>query len=93
MLKTFIPVLLAASLLSGMTTAKERARDLGVTFDGTPGKLNAITDVAGVEVGHVTLIEGEGRTEVGRGPVRTDVTVVLPRGHAGSKPVNGAFST
>lgn len=91
MLKIFIPVLLAASLLSGIAAAKERARDLGVAFDGTPGKLNAITDVAGVEVGHVTLIEGEGRIEAGRGPVRTGVTIVLPRGHASSKPVNGGF--
>ncbi|MBN9221313.1 MAG: P1 family peptidase [Mesorhizobium sp.] len=78
-------------MLSGMAAAGERARDLGVAFDGTPGKLNAITDVAGVEVGHITLIEGEGRIEVGRGPVRTGVTVVLPRGHASSKPVNGGF--
>ncbi|CAM5349844.1 Beta-peptidyl aminopeptidase BapA [Mycolicibacterium aubagnense] len=91
MLKTFIPVLLAASLSSGMATASERARDLGVAFDGTPGKLNAITDVAGVEVGQVTLIEGNGRIEVGQGPVRTGVTVVLPRGRASSKPVNGGF--
>ncbi|OQM76825.1 hypothetical protein BFN67_12605 [Pseudaminobacter manganicus] len=74
-----------------MAAAGDRARDLGVAFDGKPGKLNAITDVAGVEVGHVTLIEGEGPTEVGRGPVRTGVTVVLPRGHASSKPVNGGF--
>src|SRR5262245_31660353 len=59
---------------------KSRARDLGVPFDGTPGPLNAITDVAGVEVGHATLIAGEGRLEVGKGPVRTGVTAVLPRG-------------
>lgn len=91
MLKKFIPVLLAASLSSGMAASRERARDLGVDFDGTPGKLNAITDVAGVEVGHVTLIEGDGRISVGQGPVRTGVTVVLPRGHASSKPVNGGF--
>jgi D-aminopeptidase len=59
---------------------KSRARDLGVPFDGTPGKLNAITDVAGVEVGHTTLISGEGKLQVGKGPVRTGVTAVLPRG-------------
>jgi len=59
---------------------KERARDLGVPFDGTPGKLNAITDVSGVEVGHTTLISGEGKLQVGKGPVRTGVTAVLPRG-------------
>jgi D-aminopeptidase len=59
---------------------KPRARDLGVPFDGTPGKFNAITDVAGVQVGHTTLISGEGKLVVGKGPVRTGVTAVLPRG-------------
>ena len=57
-----------------------RARDLGIPFDGTPGPLNAITDVAGVTVGHTTLISGSGRLQVGHGPVRTGVTAVLPRG-------------
>jgi D-aminopeptidase len=60
--------------------AKPRARDLGIPFDGTPGALNAITDVAGVTVGHTTLISGEGKLVVGQGPVRTGVTAVLPRG-------------
>jgi len=59
---------------------KPRARDLGIPFDGTPGPLNAITDVKGVEAGHTTLISGEGRLEVGKGPVRTGVTAILPRG-------------
>jgi len=59
---------------------KPRARDLGVPFDGTPGPLNAITDVAGVTVGHTTLISGEGKLQIGKGPVRTGVTAVLPRG-------------
>ena len=60
-----------------------RARDLGVTIGrGTPGPQNAITDVAGVTVGHVTLIEGDGPLVVGRGPIRTGVTVVCPRGAA-----------
>src|SRR5256884_1725394 len=59
-----------------------RARDLGVPFEGTPGKFNAITDVAGVEVGYTTLISGDGKLIVGQGPVRTGVTAVLPRGHA-----------
>ncbi len=59
---------------------KPRARDLGVPFDGTPGPFNAITDVAGVEVGHTTLISGEGKLVVGKGPVRTGVTAILPRG-------------
>ena len=58
-----------------------RARDLGIPFEGTPGPLNAITDVAGIEVGYTTLISGEGKLEVGKGPVRTGVTAILPRGH------------
>jgi len=71
--------------------SKPRARDLGVPFDGTPGPLNAITDVAGVEVGHTTLISGEGKLQVGVGPVRTGVTAVLPRGKASSDPVFAAW--
>jgi D-aminopeptidase len=59
---------------------KPRARDIGVPFDGTPGSFNAITDVTGVTVGHVTLIEGSGALRVGSGPVRTGVTAILPRG-------------
>ena len=62
-------------------TKAVRARDLGIPFDGTPGKFNAITDVAGVEVGYTTLISGEGKIEVGKGPVRTGVTAIIPRGH------------
>jgi L-aminopeptidase/D-esterase-like protein len=62
--------------------SKPRARDLGVPFDGTPGALNAITDVAGVEVGVTTLVSGEGALKVGTGPVRTGVTAILPRGKA-----------
>jgi D-aminopeptidase len=57
-----------------------RARDLGIPFDGTPGKFNAITDVPGVAVGYTTLITGEGKLEPGKGPVRTGVTAILPRG-------------
>jgi D-aminopeptidase len=57
-----------------------RARDLGIPFDGTPGKFNAITDVPGVQIGYTTLISGEGKLEVGKGPVRTGVTTILPRG-------------
>ena len=59
-----------------------RARDLGIPFDGTPGKFNAITDVSGIEVGYTTLISGEGQLRVGQGPVRTGVTAIMPRGHA-----------
>jgi len=58
-----------------------RARDLGLPFDGTPGPLNAITDVAGVEVGYTTILRGEGKLVVGKGPVRTGVTAIIPRGH------------
>jgi D-aminopeptidase len=62
-------------------TKTVRARDLGIPFDGTPGKFNAITDVAGVEVGYSTIIRGEGKLEPGQGPVRTGVTAIIPRGH------------
>src|SRR5437660_4154817 len=58
-----------------------RARDIGIPFEGTPGKSNAITDVAGVEVGYTTLMSGERKLVVGKGPVRTGVTAILPRGH------------
>ncbi len=57
-----------------------RARDLGIPFDGHPGKYNAITDVIGVEVGLTTLIEGSGHLEKGKGPIRTGVTAILPSG-------------
>ena len=66
---------------------KPRARDLGVPFDGAPGHRNAITDVAGVEVGHTTLISGEGALVVGEGPVRTGVTAIHPRGKRANDPV------
>ncbi len=59
---------------------KPRARDLGIPFNGETGKFNAITDVPGVEVGYSTIIRGKGKWEAGKGPVRTGVTVVLPRG-------------
>src|SRR3982074_1283469 len=73
---------------------KPRARDLGAPFDGTPGPLNAITDVAGVAVGHTTLISGEGKLQIGKGPVRTGVTAVLPRGQASmSNPVFAGWFT
>lgn len=64
-----------------------RARDLGVPFEGTPGRFNAITDVGGVHVGHTTLIRGDGELRVGEGPVRTGVTVVLPRADHPADPV------
>ncbi len=82
-----VAVTIGAALAPGSAAAaadpapqKPRARDLGVPFDGTPGPLDAITDVAGVTVGHTTLISGSGKLQLGKGPVRTGVTAVLPRG-------------
>ncbi len=73
--------------------SKPRARDLGVPFDGATGPLNAITDVKGVEVGHSTISSGEGKLVVGKGPVRTGVTAILPRGkQANSLVFAGWFS-
>ena len=72
---------------------KPRARDLGVPFDGTPGALNAITDVAGVEVGHATIVRGRGPVVIGQGPVRTGVTAVWPRGRDEPDPVYAAWFT
>ena len=66
---------------------KQRARDLGIPFDGSPGPLNSITDVSGVEVGQTTLVRGSGTLKVGEGPVRTGVTVILPRGKRSADPV------
>jgi D-aminopeptidase len=60
--------------------SKPRARDIGIPFDGVPGKYNAITDVPGVEVGATTLLEDDAPLVVGQGPVRTGVTAILPRG-------------
>lgn len=71
---------------------KPRARELGIPFEGTPGPLNAITDVAGVTVGHMTLISGNGKLEIGKGPVRTGVTAVRPRGE-NPEPVFAAWFT
>lgn len=76
LLLVFLPILTVAQ--------KPRARDLGIPFDGTPGKNNAITDVPGVEVGYTTLISGQGKNVIGKGPVRTGVTAILPRGKTNS---------
>ena len=67
-------------VLSIALSQKPRARDLGIQFKGVPGKLNAITDVKGVEVGHSTIISGSGKNIIGQGPVRTGVTAIFPRG-------------
>jgi L-aminopeptidase/D-esterase-like protein len=78
-----IPCILTVALWTGPAGAVERARDLGVPFEGTQGPLNAITDVKGVEVGQVTLIQGK--------DVRTGVTMIFPRGHANATPVYGGY--
>lgn len=84
-------ILTALILASSATTASPRARDLGVPFDGTPGPLNAITDVAAIEVGFKTLIAGEGARVRGKGPVRTGVTAIFPRGKADGRGVFAGF--
>ncbi|HEY7498694.1 MAG TPA: P1 family peptidase [Vicinamibacterales bacterium] len=76
-------------------TKKPRANDLGISalIGGQPGALDAITDVKGVEVGQTTLISGDGKLVVGKGPVRTGVTIVHPRGKKNPDPVFGAWFT
>src|ERR1051325_6338324 len=76
-------LLLGGCALLAMAQTKPRARNLGVPLEGTPGPLNAIVDVPGVEVGHKTLIEGSS--------VRTGVTAVWPRGKQSSDPVFGGY--
>jgi len=93
-----VALLLGVSPVVSAAPGRPRARDLGIPFEGTPGPLNAITDVKGVAVGHSTIIRGEGKLEVGKGPVRTGVTAVVPRGRdtnadpvfAGAFDLNGA---
>lgn len=75
------------TILPVSAQTRPRARDLGIPFEGTTGPLNAITDVPGVEVGHSTIVRGDGALKVGEGPVRTGVTVILPRGRSSSHPV------
>jgi L-aminopeptidase/D-esterase-like protein len=82
---------LLAQNLSAVGSPEPRARDLGVPFDGTPGPFNAITDVSGVEVGFKTLIAGEGKLVVGKGPVRTGVTAIFPRGKLSTKSVFAGY--
>ena len=81
------------SAASHASAQKPRARDLGIPIDGAAGPLDAITDVRGVEVGHTTLISGSGKLVVGKGPVRTGVTIVHPRGKSNPDPVFGAWFT
>ncbi len=86
-------VALVSTLVQPLAGQRPRARARGVPFDGTPGPLNAITDVAGVEVGHATIIAGQGKLVVGQGPVRTGVTAVFPRGKTNGDPVFGGWFT
>ncbi|HEY2275268.1 MAG TPA: P1 family peptidase [Steroidobacteraceae bacterium] len=79
-LAVLVAAVAGAAGAADLPAHKPRARDLGVPFDGTPGPLNAITDVEGVLVGQTTLISGDGKLIVGKGPIRTGVTAVLPRG-------------
>jgi L-aminopeptidase/D-esterase-like protein len=78
--------------LGAQTQTTARARALGVPFHGTPGPLNAITDVPGVEVGHATIVRGDGALVVGQGPVRTGVTAVWPRGRRWAPVFAGWFA-
>ena len=91
-LNIVIPVFFCAM---GMMHAQNnaRARDLGIPFDGTTGPLNAITDIRAVEVGHTTLISGDGALKVGVGPIRTGVTAVFPRGKDSTDPVFAGWFT
>jgi len=93
LLVMLVVVVCLDTILAQSKSRKPRARDLGIPFDGTPATLNAITDVAGVEVGQVTLIWGEGKLTPGKGPVRTGVTAVIPRGKDSTDQVFGAWFT
>ena len=89
------PLALAALMICAAGHAQDhrpRARALGIPFDGTPGAIDAITDVPGVEVGETTLIAGSGPLRAGHGPVRTGVTVILPQGRAGRGGVAAAYT-
>jgi L-aminopeptidase/D-esterase-like protein len=80
---SYLRLALLAGLLTPLAASAQdelRARDLGIPFGGSPGSLNSITDVAGVTVGHKTIVSGDGPLKVGTGPVRTGVTAILPRG-------------
>lgn len=79
-MKQLLSLILIFACCFGYSQQNPRARDLGIPFDGTPGKLNAITDVPGVEVGYKTIIKGSGKLEIGKGPARTGVTVIFPKG-------------
>ena len=79
-MKKSIAIILLLLVYCSLYSQKPRARDIGIPFDGIPGKFNAITDVKGVEVGYSTIISGTGKNIRGKGPIRTGVTAILPRG-------------
>ena len=83
-------LLIAIHSLAVSAQTRPRGRDLGIPFPGQTGPMNAITDVPGVAVGHVTLIEGEGKLMPGKGPIRTGVTGILPRPRGNWDPVFAA---
>lgn len=83
-------VLAVATAIPITAQNRPRGRDLGIPFPGRTGPMNAITDVTGVAVGHVTLIEGDGKLVPGKGPIRTGVTAVLPRPRGNWDPVFAA---
>lgn len=92
-MQTVLGTALGAAMLTGVAQADPREHELNLPIGGEPGPLNAITDVPGVEVGHSTIISGEGLLVPGKGPVRTGVTVILPRGRENADPVFGAWFT
>lgn len=83
-------LLAASTAIPGTAQDRPRGRDLGIPFPGQTGPMNALTDVPGVAVGHVTLIEGEGKLVPGKGPIRTGVTAILPRPRGNWDPVFAA---
>ena len=93
-MRSHLALLVTLLTLSAVLQAqKPRERDLKLPIGGAAGPLDAITDVAGVEVGHTTLISGSGKLVVGQGPVRTGVTIVHPRGRTNNDPVFAAWFT
>ncbi|WP_446469028.1 DmpA family aminopeptidase [Xenorhabdus stockiae] len=95
MIKTIKMVTLFISIIiisNSFANSETRARNFGIPFSGTTGKYNAITDVNGVTVGYSTMIKDNGKLEVGKGPIRTGVTAILPRGKKFSPVFSGIFS-
>ena len=92
--RRLLPLALLAAALTAphdlVAQARQRGRALGIPFPGTPGPNNAITDVAGIAVGHSTIIRGSGKLVVGQGPVRTGVTAILTRPKGNWNPVFAA---